>query len=294
MRWFHLALLAPVSFGLVVSGCSSAAEQSTVQANKAPSVSTPVPSALPSPKTEKPLQAEQIDKTWSNEFKFETKSIEKKHEGNRGYEISVDYPQIERARAVSAKRFNRWIAKKVKGYVTEFTGLERSAEIHDRRKHLAAVGIDEGLEISYLPYYSNRRIISLRLTHRVMALGQMHPINYYETINYDLAEGRQLRPTDVFKAGYLRALSQLCRDNLKETYDLNYTTDDWVREGTTPTPDNFKNWNIVPDGILISFEDYQIAAHSFGQAELVIPYAALKNALRRNNVLNQFIRPSAV
>lgn len=290
MRWFQLALLVPISFGLVVSGCSSAAKQTNVQANKEPSVSTPAPSPLPSPTSEKPSQAERIDKTWSNEFKFEPKSIEKKHEGNRGYEISVDYPQIERARTVSTKRFNRWIAKKVKGYVTEFTGLERSAEIHDNRKHLPALGIDESLEIGYQVYYSNNRVISLRLTHTVMAMGQMHPIDYYETINYDLDRGRYLRPSDVFRPGYLKTLSQFCRDHLKESYGFNYTDEDWLKRGTTPKSHNFKNWNLVPDGILISFEDYQIAPHAFGQAELIIPYPALEKAVRRNNLMNEFIK----
>jgi hypothetical protein len=253
MRCFHIALLGLVSVGLVVSGCSGRAEQSRVQANKAPSDSTPAPSPLPSPTSVKPSQAEQIDKTWSNEFSFETKSINKKHEGTRGYEISVDYPQIENARTLSTKRFNRWIGKKIHRYVAEFKGLEQSAELHDQRKRLPPIGIDESLGIEYRVYYSDNRLLSLRLTHTVMALGQMHPIDYYETINYDFNRGRELRPSDVFKAGYLRALSQYCRDQLQERYDLHYTTDDWVKGGTTPRANNFKNWNIVPDGILIFF-----------------------------------------
>jgi hypothetical protein len=52
-----------------------------------------------------------------------------------------------------------------------------------------------------------------------------------------------------------------------------------------PTKDNFKNWNILPDGILIAFEDYQIASHSFGQAEMIIPYATLRRVLRREGQL---------
>lgn len=283
MRCLQLALLGLFSIGLVVCGGSSRAVQRTVRDNGAPTDSKPTPSPLASPTSVKPSQAEQIDKTWSSEFQFETKTINQKHEGLRAYEISVDYPQIAHARMTSTKQFNRWIRKKIRGYVTQFKGLEQSAEIHDKRKRLSKPGIDESLRIGYRVYYSNNRLLSLRLTHTVMALGQMHPIDYYETINYDFKRGRELQPSDVFMPGYLRTLSRFCRDQLKERYDLNYTTDDWLKGGTAPKADNFKNWNIVPDGILISFEDYQIASHAFGQAELIIPYSVLKNVLRPNS-----------
>jgi hypothetical protein len=240
-------------------------------------------------KSGKPLQAEQIDRTWSSKLKFDTKLIKKNHAGIRGYEISADYPQIPSARTPSTRRFNRWIKRKITGYVAQFKGLERSAEIHDQRRHLPKVAIDESLEIGYQVYYSDDRLISLRLTHTVMALGQMHPIDYYETINYDLKKEHDLRASDVLKPGYLKTFSRFCRDQLKEKYDLQYTTDDWVKGGTTPKQRNFKNWNLVPDGILISFEDYQIAAHAFGQAELIIPYSVLKRFLRRTNLIGPFV-----
>jgi hypothetical protein len=124
-----------------------------------------------------------------------------------------------------------------------------------------------------------------------MAMGQMHPIDYYETINYDLRKGRLLRALDVFKRGYLKVFSSYSRKELKEKYDLIYSTDDWANRGTMPKKSNFNNWNLVPDGILLSFEDYQIAAHAFGQAEMIIPYPELKRVLRSDGVARQFEKP---
>ena len=118
-------------------------------------------------------------------------------------------------------------------------------------------------------------------------MGQMHPIDYYETINYDLRRG-MLRALDVFKRGYLKVFTSYSRKELKEKYDLTYSTDDWARRGTMPKKSNFNNWNLVPDGVLLSFEDYQIAAHAFGQAEMIIPYAELKRVLRSDSVVSQF------
>ena len=105
-------------------------------------------------------------------------------------------------------------------------------------------------------YYSDDRLISFRLTHSVMAAGQMHPIAYYETINYDLGKQGALHARDVFGRGYLKVFSAYSRKYLNDTYEV--PNDDWFIEGTAPRLRNFGNWNVVPDGILISFEDYQV------------------------------------
>lgn len=286
MKWRHCISLGLFNAAIILGACSHQASQSIGQNNQAVSASSGAPSPVPTPTSGKPAQAEQIDKTWPSKFKFETKSINKKHEGNRGYEISVDYPRIADARTPSTRRFNRWISKKIHSYVAEFKGLEEAAEIHDKRKRLPPLGISESLEIDYLVYYSDNTLISLRLTHTVMAMGQMHPVDYYETINYDLRKGRLLHPLDVFRRGYLKVWAEFSRRQLKEQYDL---ADEWSKRGTMPEEENFKNWNVVPDGILLSFEDYQIGAHSFGQAEMVIPYAELYRVVRDRGIASQFM-----
>ncbi|MEK6281294.1 MAG: RsiV family protein [Acidobacteriota bacterium] len=122
-----------------------------------------------------------------------------------------------------------------------------------------------------------------------MALGQMHPISYYETINYDLRRGHPLFEQNVFKKGYTRVFSDFSRKHIKDNYEMDYSTDEWLRSGTSPQKKNFPNWNIVPEGILISFEDYQIAAHSFGQLELIVPYRELKGVLRSTALMSSFL-----
>ena len=237
------------------------------------------PTPLPSPTPKELKQAQAIEKNWPSKFRFTTHSIHKTHAGIRSYEISADYPQINGTHSQSALIFNRWLKRKIVGYVQKFKRLEQQAEISDRRRKLKSASITEGLEISFIVYYSDSHLISLRLTHRVMAVGQMHPIDYYETINYDLALRRPLRAQDVFTLGYLHVFSRYSRSYLKENYEKDFSKDDWLREGTTAKSDNFPNWSIVPDGVLISFEDYQIASHSFGQLELIVPYSELRTVL---------------
>ncbi len=171
--------------------------------------------------------------------------------------------------------------------VARFRRLEQNAEPRARKegKHL----ITESLELTFEIYYANDRLMSLRLTHDVMAAGQMHPIAYYETINYDFGKQRPLRARDVLKRGYLQALSTYSRKWLRETYEIR--DDSLLMEGTGAHARNFPNWNIVPDGILISFEDYQVGPHSFGQPELIVPYSVLGRLVRRRDLTGYFVLP---
>jgi hypothetical protein len=268
--------------------CSSQSIEATGRSAQAQISALPQVSPTPTPSPLKPVQAQQIDKTWSSRYKFGTTSISEKHDGIRSYEISVDIPRIKQARTPATRRFNLWIKKKILGDVAEFRHLQRFAEISDKRKKLPPLPISESLELSYRVYYSDERLISLRLTHTVMAIGQMHPIDYYETINYDLRTGRLLRPADIFKTGYLKSLSAYCRDELSKSYDL--SNESFVNEGTSPKGSNFHSWNIVPEGILLSFADYQVASHSFGKPEMIIPYSALARVMKRTDLINKLNR----
>jgi Protein of unknown function (DUF3298) len=240
----------------------------------------PSPSEALRPIDLRPKKAARIEKSWSSKWQFRPRSIHRSHTGLRSYEISAEYPDIHPASFRSIRIFNRWMAGKVKGYIRQFRRLEESAETMARRKGLKPLSITEALGISFRVYYSDRRLISLRLTHQVMAVGQMHPIDYYETINYDLLQRRPLCESDLFKSGYPKVLSTFTRAHLKKIYEMDYAKDDVLRAGTEAKRRNFLNWNVVPEGLLISFDDYQIAPHSFGQLELIVPYAELRTVMR--------------
>jgi hypothetical protein len=59
--------------------------------------------------------------------------------------------------------------------------------------------------------------------------------------------------------------------------------DKWmISEGTKPEANNFRNWNLEEDGILITFEEYQVAPYVYGAQEVEIPYSVLKSYLSAN------------
>jgi Protein of unknown function (DUF3298) len=234
-------------------------------------VTSPDPSSTQTTtvRNQRKQQAEQINKKWPNKYTFTSASIATTV---AGAELKAEYPRAKATGDLKLKRFNRWIRTKILGYVARFKHVAR---INNRHGHW----IEMGLDLSYEVFYSDDELISMRLTHGVMEAGQMHPINYYETINYDLQRGRQLRIRDVFRRGYLKVFSSYSRKWLGETYEI--PNDEWFERGTAPNAHNFSDWNLVPDGVLISFEDYQVSSHSFGQPELVVPYSELQRVIRR-------------
>jgi len=254
---------------VVVAGCTQTkASRSTVEAKPTPA---PVASLTPG----LPDQAERITPNWPNYFTFTEYSIPSLSFEKDGYDLQAQYPQIS-SRKPEARRFNRWIKKRVLGYAQLF---DRLAAAQQRRKHKQLPTL-WGLDLHYVVYYSNERLVSLRLTHSLMETGQMHPIAYYETINFDLKKGRPLRDKDVFKHGYLKSFSTYSRKHLLDHYVI--PNDYWLNGGTEPRVKNFTNWNIVPEGVLLSFEDYQVSSHSFGQPEFVVPFSAMNGTIQQH------------
>ncbi|MFL6332577.1 MAG: DUF3298 domain-containing protein [Pyrinomonadaceae bacterium] len=236
------------------------------------SSSTPAPT--PSPHASNP-------KLLAGEIKFVSKSVNE--HVTDFYKMEVEYPQIEGLESKHARTFNRWVEKFVLSDVAEFRGLERAAM---RKEKSRRPPIEESLDMSYEIIFANRDLISIKFSHEVMALGQTHPIDYPVPVNYDLKIGKLLKLGDVFKpkANYLEGFSRYCRAELKEKY-----TDPLMFKGTEPKAENYQNWNITPEGIMISFDDYQVGPHSTGQPVLIIPYPVLKDLISRDSAVNSFL-----
>ncbi|MBK1632229.1 hypothetical protein CKO31_16080 [Thiohalocapsa halophila] len=55
--------------------------------------------------------------------------------------------------------------------------------------------------------------------------------------------------------------------------------DDWLREGTAPTTENYRKLLPLADGLLVIFEQYQVGPYAIGVHEVIVPYAELDGLL---------------
>lgn len=82
---------------------------------------------------------------------------------------------------------------------------------------------------------------------------------------------------------YLKRISDYCRATLKNKEEL--IDKELIDEGTAPTKSNYKIWSITPEGILIYFEDYQVASHGNSPQEVVVPYSFLLDIIKPDGPL---------
>jgi len=100
-----------------------------------------------------------------------------------------------------------------------------------------------------------------------------HPGLNSMTLNYDLDQGRELMLGDLFlsNTNYLETISNYCVAELSKQQFF----DGPFVDGAKPTADNYRNWNITPDGLLITFDTYQVGPGAAGPQKVTVPYSEL-------------------
>lgn len=101
--------------------------------------------------------------------------------------------------------------------------------------------------------------------------------------NYDLKAGRPINSlAELFKpkSNYLKAIASYC---VRELTRCDVTDrDEWFRKGTAPTSANYKMWSLTRDGVVITFQEYQIAPGVFPGVSVLVPFSHLRGLLRQD------------
>ncbi len=131
-------------------------------------------------------------------------------------------------------------------------------------------------------------IISVKFTVDIYLEGAAHPGKHTRVLTYDLEAGSDVLMDQLFLRGsdYLKSISAYCINELKGR-DIGFQD---FSIGAEPSPENYANWNITPDGLLITFDEYQVAAYAAGAQTVMVPYAELQAVIDPNGPLGEFSR----
>jgi Protein of unknown function (DUF3298)/Deacetylase PdaC len=202
------------------------------------------------------------------------------------YEITADYPELVGVNPATAAKFNEIIKVRVMKDVNEFRKamLGLSAE---ETKFFKDNGTEAYLEMGYLVDYANDKVISIGFGTSTYE-GGAHPNHYSFSVNFDLTSGKKIELVDLFKpkSNYLKVISDYCIKRLKEQQE-DMSDDEWIATGAGPKISNYRSWTVKKDGILITFDPYQVAAYAAGPQEVLVPYSELKNILRAGSVVEK-------
>jgi Protein of unknown function (DUF3298) len=204
------------------------------------------------------------------------------HDDEMMMDIFLYQPVMEQP-VSRAAAFNQTVETLVQTEISSFTSM--IAENLDDQAELSQTFGFNSLYLEYYPTNTEHGLVSIHFTISTYVMGAAHPFSYSSTLNYALEEERILQPEELFLPGsdYLDVLSAQSIQIISTDGYL-----DWP-EGAAPEPDNYRNWNITLDGILISFDPYQIAPYAVGPQQALVPYAALESLIDREGPLAPFL-----
>jgi len=226
------------------------------------SVSPPMPSPILPTVTPIPL-SRQVTLT----------SITFKEDGQAPiYTISAQTPRFAGSDDPRAQTFNKKVSDLIQGEIEYF------------RKHIlaqtTAVSVSAGsfFEAKYMVVFQNENIWSLKFDFMGYADGAAHPYHYSMTFNYDLEQGKKLSLDDLFRpdSNYLEVVSSYCIFELSKR-DIGFYGG--FEQGAEPAPKNYRNWNITSNGLIITFDEYQVAPYVAGPQMVFVPYVELRKVV---------------
>lgn len=196
------------------------------------------------------------------------------------YEIDARWPLLEwdGSRAVDAfnQAAERFVNEQVRAFKENLYSLPGDPIFQDSYS---------SMKIDFVPTTDKGGIFAVLFQISFYSAGAAHPGHYSHAINYDLRDGKVLSLDDIFIPGsnYLEGLSSACLEDLKARQVL-----EW-EEGALPDAKNYQVWNITPDGILVTFDEYQVASYAAGPQSVMIPYEKLAPLLRTGGPLREYL-----
>lgn len=110
--------------------------------------------------------------------------------------------------------------------------------------------------------------------------GGAHGNVYFKTFTFDNSTNSLVTLNDLFTdaSSGLETVATLVREDLA-TREYFEPGDDWMLEGTAPTPENYSNFTLSSDSLTIYFPPYQVGPYAMGPQQVSIPLTMLDAVL---------------
>lgn len=197
------------------------------------------------------------------------------------YTIKAQVPYLQGLDDVRVKNFNTYLKQivqnEIEGFKTNTLAFASTPPIVN----------GSSLEIQYTVLGQRNDIWSIQFLVYFYADGAAHPGHYSISVNYDLANGREITLDELFLPGsdYLNVLADISKADLS-TRDISFES---FSTGAEPLPENYARWNLSNEGFLvITFDEYQVAPYAAGPQTVTISVSQLSDIANPNGVLAFF------
>lgn len=189
-----------------------------------------------------------------------------------GYSIKIDYPlSLTENSAFVEKLVDKFLTDTRQGFIKQYTDVNKDNP--DFRPW--------ALEITYKtddPF--SKDILTLRfLTYEYT--GGAHGLSIVSSYILDLANNKEITFNDLFVANSkpLEKLAPLAAAALAQ--QLGPDADPkWISDGTAPKAENYTAYALTGKGLVLIFQQYQVAPYAAGIQEVTVPFSQLQGVLK--------------
>lgn len=202
----------------------------------------------------------------------------KRENKSQSSEITASFPQVDfgpdalmGVRGI-ASDINGDVERIVNGMISDFESGVNELE------HKTINGNGSQLDISSDASVTGGSLFSARLIKFSYYAGAAHPMTIVTTFNYStIAYGVIESLSKLFRkdSGYLNFISNYCITKLrehavKEGYD---NIDDMIVDGASAKEENYRNWYVESDSLVIIFNPYQAGPYVMGIQTVAVALA---------------------
>jgi hypothetical protein len=262
---------------LLLSACEQPPTPQSVATILPPTtLPTPIlpPTAIPPTPTSEPLPVRPPDTIdlgggrWiaTHSFEEENKTL--------SVTLQAQWPVVEGVTTPQIEQFNLAAQKLVSDTLTGFA-KEAPPPLPEMSGNFAYV--------NYRVINASNGLLSILFDVSIYT-GGAHPNTVHIPLNFDLKTGQALTYTDVFKPDVdaVATLAAIATAELTRTDRLTFP------EGAEPRPENYQVWNFDFNGLLITFDQYQVMPYAYGPQTVAIPYRELQADLNPASPLADF------
>ncbi len=178
------------------------------------------------------------------------------------YLLDIKYPQGFQSNGVN-QAVKEFITNQQKSFMNELS--------EDADTPADAPG-KTGLNITYSIPYQSTNALSVRFNISIYHRGAALPSNAVKVLNFIKNQPVQLSDLFVPGSDYLQPIADLAK---KEITAKKISDENWIKEGTKPTQENYSIWHFTKKGIAIVFNTYQVAAYVYGEQTVDIPLSLI-------------------
>jgi hypothetical protein len=182
------------------------------------------------------------------------------------------------------KKINQFIEKEVCGFGNMFEDVTKIKSIKQLMNTVNKVdeyGYEHSISCNFIERFEN--ILTFSISDYSYGFGAAHPNHFSVMYNIDLKTGKLIQLEDIFKKGTKNQLNKIAeklfiRENGSEGWDF--------EQGKFELNSDFI---IQKDGLLFTFDAYEIGPYAAGDPFVFIPYTKIKKLLKNESVLKALI-----